>query len=150
MLQKFFLFKFWITFCFTNFPKDVAGKCNPRNTLSLFCWRKFVCFDLPVVGASSTLPDEKIVNKMSQQKRLKVFLGLHFPATSFTEILTIKIDQHEILNNFCYMTINSEECRSYHSTYPFLKWWFLLEWARSSACFKWIFKEYFWPKLKMS
>ena len=41
--QKFFLVQFWITFCLTNFTKDVAEKCNPTKPLSFFlvtiCWR---------------------------------------------------------------------------------------------------------------
>ena len=40
--QKFFLVQFWITFCLTNFTKDVTEKCNPTKILSIFqtfCWQ---------------------------------------------------------------------------------------------------------------
>ena len=45
-------------------------------------------------------------------------MDLLITARSFKEILTINVDQHKILNNFCYMMINSEECRSYHNDVP--------------------------------
>ena len=46
-------------------------------------------------------------------------MDLLITARSFKEILTINVDQHKILNNFCYMMINSEECRSYHTGHVF-------------------------------
>ena len=58
--------------------KDVAGKCNPRNTLSFFC-----CDILLTIFSSGNVDEAPTTGRSKQtnflqQKRLKVFLGLHF------------------------------------------------------------------------
>ena len=75
----------------------------------------FVCFGMSVVDASWLAPEAKLVNKVSTKKTLKVFVGLHFSATYFKEIIKINCVHHKILNNFSYMTNNSEKCWCYHN-----------------------------------
>ena len=51
-IWKFFIFQFWITFCNMKSMKNLAGQSSSSSKNTWKFDSKFVCFDLPVVGAS--------------------------------------------------------------------------------------------------
>ena len=73
------------------------------------------------MSCTSTDDDEATTASPSKQttkwhkKKFKFRDGLHIPAKNFKEILKIKFDHHDILNNFCKIKFNSEECPSHHT-----------------------------------
>ena len=95
--------------------KDVAGKCNPRNTLSLFC-----CDILLTIFSSGNVDEAPTTGRSKQtnflqQKRLKVFLGLHFPATSFGKLVKQNVIQNLKRKNFCNKCFYSDFHVRYHN-----------------------------------
>ena len=115
--QKLFQILWWLHIISFIFFKDFAGKSKFIFNLDSKIWGKFVCFDLTVVVASSSAPEAEFITKNLTLKKFKFGSGLHIPAKNFKEIIKIKSDHHNILNNFCEIKFNSEECPSHHTTY---------------------------------
>ena len=67
------------------------------------------------VVASSSAPEAEFITKNLTRKKFKFGSGLHIPAKNFKEIIKIKSDHHNNLNNFCEIEFNSEECPSHHT-----------------------------------
>ena len=62
-------------------------------------------------------PEAEFITKNLTQKKFKFGSGLRIPAKNFKEIIKIKSDHHNILNNFCEIKFNSEECPSHHNNH---------------------------------
>ena len=115
--QKLFQILWWLHIISFIFFKDFAGKSKFIFNLDSKIWGKFVCFDLTVVVASSSAPEAEFITKNLTRKKFKFGSGLHIPAKNFKEIIKIKSDHHNILNNFCEIKFNLEECPSHHNVY---------------------------------
>ena len=102
-------------FILTNSLNFFAGTSKTSFNLDFKTGGKFVCFDLLVVGASSSLLYAKLITTNCQKSFSKFKLVLHVPAKKFKEIVKINIDPHKILDNFCLMKNYLEECLSHHN-----------------------------------
>ena len=80
--------------------KNLAGQSSSSSKNSSKFDRNFVCFGLPVVGASSSLPEARIITKKCHN--LKQFLDEEklCPANFLKQMIKENIDQHKILVNF--------------------------------------------------
>ena len=63
--------------------------------LFILTWKldkKFVCFDVLVVGASSSAPEAELITTKCQKKKFKLNVEELFPANFFWVSLNIKSD----------------------------------------------------------
>ena len=103
--------------CFNHFSENFCwNDISDFKILENFLW-------MFVMSCASTDDDEATTTSPSKQttkwhkKKFKFRDGLHIPAKNFKEILKIKFDHHEILNNFCKIKFNSEECPRHHNVH---------------------------------
>ena len=83
-----------INLCFNNFFEKTcwAELFFIKNSCKFD--RKSVCFGLLVVGASSTAPEDKIVNKSQRKKNLDFNIELHCSAKNLWIGININNDLH--------------------------------------------------------
>ena len=89
--------------------KILLGRAN-----SFSIWTQKFEENLFVLTWRSSAPEAEFITKNLTRKKFKFGSGLHIPAKNFKEIIKIKSDHHNILNNFCEIKFNSEECPSHH------------------------------------
>jgi len=104
-----------VTYYFLHFLQRFCWEEQIHFQFGLNNLRKFVCFDLTVVVALSLAPVAEFITKNLTQKKFRFGSGLHIPAKNFKEIIKIKSDYHNILNNFCEIKFTLEECPSHHN-----------------------------------
>ena len=108
--QKIFFVEFWITFSLTISLKNLSQDLYLTFNLNSLFLTFVVCFDLPVVGASSSAPEEKLINNKCQKKRSKLKVKYKSWERFFSEMVRLNVIQNSTKKKFC---LKSEHWRSF-------------------------------------